>query len=163
MKLSIYTFLPKLGNVRITASKKGISSIKFIKKISCQKAFAHNSKKNDNKILLTAERELKLYAQGKLKSFSVPIDLSCLPRFTRLVLYKVKKIPYGTVISYKQLALLMGNDKLARAVGNSLGKNPVPIIIPCHRVISSNGSTGGFSAGLTIKKRLLAIEQSYSI
>ncbi|MCL4468252.1 MAG: MGMT family protein, partial [Deltaproteobacteria bacterium] len=68
-------------------------------------------------------------------------------------------IPYGRTLSYKQLASALGRPNASRAVGNSLGKNPVPIIIPCHRIIKTDGSTGGYSSGAAMKKKLLGIEK----
>ncbi len=163
MKVSMYTPLPGLGSIKITASERGVTSIRFVKKGTNKKSYiAHGNSRADNSFLITAERELRLYAQGKLKHFSVPVDIRHVSGFTRRVLEAVKKIPYGKVLTYKQVALLIGNIKAVRAVGNSLGKNPVPIIIPCHRVIRSDKTLGGFSSGIEIKKRLLAIEQANS-
>ncbi len=89
---------------------------------------------------------------------SLPLDLSLLSSFTQRVLQAVRKIPYGRVISYGKLAEMIGDKKKARAVGMALGKNPLPVIIPCHRVIKSNGDLGGYGGGSQLKKWLLQRE-----
>jgi methylated-DNA-[protein]-cysteine S-methyltransferase len=103
--------------------------------------------------------DLSRYFAGKKVSFSgYRVDLSRLPGFTRQVLLATRRIPYGECRSYGELAGLIGHPKAARAVGGALGRNPIPIVIPCHRVIRTNGSVGGFGAGIELKRRLLALE-----
>ena len=102
---------------------------------------------------------LDAYFKGSNKPF--PWELIDLPfgtSFQKKVWTQLWKIPYGKVISYKTLAQKVKLPKAARAVGNANGKNPLPIIIPCHRVIAANGGIGGYSCGVGIKKKLLAIE-----
>lgn len=159
MDKSIYIFIPELGNLKITASDKGITSLEFVKRTMTGND-RHGVHDTSSAMLNKTVRELGLYAQGRLKKFSVPVDLSCISGITKLVLKKIQKIPYGKTINYKQLASSIGNGNASRAVGNSLGKNPVPIIIPCHRVIKSDGSLGGYSSGIAMKKKLLGIEKS---
>jgi len=108
-----------------------------------------------------AQRELSAYFAGRLTRFSVRCDIDDLPRFTRAVLQLTAKIPYGQVRSYQWLAHRLGKPKAARAVGNALGRNPVPIIIPCHRVVRNDGSIGGFALGPGWKKRLLDLEKIF--
>lgn len=149
--------IPLLGAVRVTASDKGITGIEFVKK-----KIRNRSKGTVERVpaalLNKATRELRFYAEGRLKRFSVPVALPVVSGFTKRVLEEVQKIPYGKTISYKQLASAIGRKRASRAVGNSLGANPVPIIIPCHRVIRADGSLGGYSSGTEKKKRLLTIE-----
>lgn len=102
-------------------------------------------------------RQLRAYFQGKLKNFDVPLSLEG-SEFQLRVWQNLRAIPYGETISYGQLACRIGNPKAARAVGLANGSNPIPIIIPCHRVIGSNGSLVGYGGGLPIKKALLLIE-----
>ncbi|HKK98879.1 MAG TPA: methylated-DNA--[protein]-cysteine S-methyltransferase [Desulfotignum sp.] len=102
--------------------------------------------------------QLAAYFQGKLTQFS----LETAPEgteFQRRVWQALKKIPYGTTISYGELARRIGNPKASRAVGMANAKNPIPIVIPCHRVIGKNGRLVGFGGGLDIKEKLLALEQ----
>lgn len=101
--------------------------------------------------------QLKSYFEGKLTRFELDIDLR-VEGFTRDVLAVVAEIPYGEVRTYKEIARLVGQPGAAQAVGNANGANPIPILIPCHRVVAANG-LGGYSGGLALKKKLLAIEQ----
>ncbi len=101
---------------------------------------------------------LHRYLKGQYVDFDVDIDISDLPDFTQKVLRELCKIPYGETRSYRDIAIRAGNPKASRAVGQAVRKNPIPIIIPCHRVIRDDGSLGGFSLGEKIKKRLLFLE-----
>jgi methylated-DNA-[protein]-cysteine S-methyltransferase len=101
--------------------------------------------------------QLRAYFDGKLKEFDLPLTLEG-TEFQRRVWTSLLAIPYGETISYAELAQRIGNPKAVRAVGLANGSNPIPIIIPCHRVIGSNGSLTGFGGGLDTKKRLLALE-----
>lgn len=101
---------------------------------------------------------LHRYLKGKKVDFDVDIDISGESQFTQKVLRELKKIPYGEVRSYLWIGKQVGHVMGARAVGQAVKRNPIPIIIPCHRVIREDGSLGGFSLGIEIKKRLLAIE-----
>jgi O-6-methylguanine DNA methyltransferase len=103
---------------------------------------------------------LDRYLKGERTEFDVDIDISRLPAFTGKVLEAVRNISYGDVRSYGWISKQVGYSNAGRAVGQAVGRNPIPIVIPCHRVIQSDGSLGGFSMGLHIKKRLLAIEKT---
>ncbi len=111
----------------------------------------------DKKPFKEVVRQLKTYFEGKLTEFDLPLVLDG-TEFQLLVWKNLQKIPYGETISYGQLAKRVGNPDAARAVGLANGSNPIPIIIPCHRVIGSNGDLTGFGGGLPIKKKLLALE-----
>lgn len=102
-------------------------------------------------------RQLQAYFEGKLKAFDLPLVLEG-TEFQLLVWRNLRKIPYGETVSYGQLARRIGSPEAARAVGLANGSNPIPIIIPCHRVIGSNGDLTGFGGGLPVKKKLLALE-----
>ncbi|HEY2544459.1 MAG TPA: methylated-DNA--[protein]-cysteine S-methyltransferase, partial [Candidatus Acidoferrum sp.] len=102
-------------------------------------------------------RQLEAYLAGKLQEFDLPLALDG-TEFQLLVWQNLRKIPYGETTSYGQLAKRIGKPEASRAVGLANGSNPIPIIIPCHRVIGSNGDLTGFGGGLPLKKRLLALE-----
>lgn len=106
-----------------------------------------------------AGKELRAYFSGKLSSFSTPCDLGGLTPFTQAVLKVTARIPYGEVRSYRWVAEQLGRPKASRAVGNALARNPIPIMIPCHRVIRSGGGLGGYALGLGWKRRLLGLEK----
>ena len=102
--------------------------------------------------------DIKMYFKGNNVDFTkYDVDLSKLTDFERDVLNETRKIPYGTVKTYTGLAEMVGRPKAVRAVGNALRKNPVPIVIPCHRVVGKNG-VGGYSSGRGIKEKLLKLE-----
>ena len=113
----------------------------------------------DHPILAQAERELTAYFDGTPTPFEVPVDLSAVTPFRRRVLRALMQVPYGAVQTYGGLAAAVGSPGGARAVGQALGQNPVPVIVPCHRIIGSDGSLTGFGAGLDWKRALLALEQ----
>ena len=101
---------------------------------------------------------LDRYLKGQDVDFDIDTDITDLPVFTQNVLNELRKIPYGETRSYLDIARSVGQPSAVRAVGQAVKKNPIPIIIPCHRVIRENGSLGGFSLGTQIKKRLLSLE-----
>jgi methylated-DNA-[protein]-cysteine S-methyltransferase len=106
-----------------------------------------------------AEKELRAYFAGRLTSFAAPFDISALPPFTQAVLKVTANIPYGEVRSYEWVARQLGKPKAARAVGNALARNPIPIIIPCHRIVRTDGTIGVFALGPEWKKKLLSLEK----
>lgn len=103
-------------------------------------------------------RAMRAYLAGQPIPLELPVDLSAMPEFTRRVLLACRQIPFGTTMSYGELAALIGQPKAARAVGQALGRNPIPVIIPCHRVIGCGGSLTGFGGGLEWKRNLLEHE-----
>jgi O-6-methylguanine DNA methyltransferase len=110
------------------------------------------------KINSTIDMWLDTYFKGKDPDFSVHIDLHG-TAFQKSVWLACARIPYAETRSYGELAEMIGNPKAIRAVGSALGANPIPLIIPCHRVINSNGKLGGFAGGLDVKKALLELEK----
>jgi len=105
----------------------------------------------------TLVRELDGYFAGEVKDFSARLDLNG-TEFQMRVWSKLLKVKYGTVRTYGWLANAVGNPDAARAVGGALNRNPVPIIVPCHRIVGASGSLGGYACGLDIKRRLLELE-----
>lgn len=111
-------------------------------------------------LLRNTKNQLKEYFSGKRRKFTLPLDPQG-TKFDQKVWKATQKIPYGQVRTYKDIAKIIGKPQASRAIGNALGRNPIPIIIPCHRVIASNGTLGGYSSGLKIKKMLLLLEQKH--
>ncbi len=104
-------------------------------------------------------RELEEFFAGRRREFEIALDPRLIrPGFTRRVLEQTARIPFGTTVSYRTVASLAGNERAFRAAGSALGSNPLPIVVPCHRVLHSGGGLGGYTGGLDIKRRLLAIE-----
>ena len=151
-------FSSNLGTIFVISTNKGTSRVIFGR--DKFKEFMNNL----NGIKLTegdrAEKsagEIKLYLEGNLKEFESELDLSSGTPFQVSVWRELLKIPYGNVKTYSEIAERIGSPRATRAVGNAVGANPIPIIVPCHRVVGANG-LGGYSCGIEIKKKLLQIE-----
>jgi methylated-DNA-[protein]-cysteine S-methyltransferase len=107
-----------------------------------------------------ARHELEAYFGLRRRTFNLPIDWSLVRGFTASVLRQTARIPFGDVLTYGQVAAQAGSPRAARAAGNALGSNPIPIVVPCHRVLHADGGLGGYSGGLDRKRYLLALEGS---
>ena len=147
-----------IGVLELEAESDFISRIKFKEDNNLQ--LCKESKQNGKSpILVEASKQIDEYFNGNRKLFEIPFKLN-VPPFYKKVLLEVQKIKYGNVASYGKIAQMAGNNKAARIVGTANAKNPLPIIIPCHRIISSNGNVGGYSGGLNKKLFLLDHESS---
>jgi methylated-DNA-[protein]-cysteine S-methyltransferase len=109
-------------------------------------------------VLVETERQLDEYFGGRRRAFSIPLDMRG-TRFQKDVWAALLAIPFGGTISYGQLATQLGNARATRAVGKANGRNPISIVVPCHRVIGSSGKLTGFAGGLEVKSRLLSLER----
>ncbi len=140
-----------IGELYITADDEALLSVSFS---------AETIKNNlQNKIIKDTIKQLDEYFLGRRKNFDLPI---C-PKgsdFQKLVWSELLKIPYGELKTYKDIAISIGNPNASRAVGNANNKNPIAIIIPCHRVIGSNGNLTGYAGGLDKKQKLIKFEKS---
>ncbi|WP_037673781.1 methylated-DNA--[protein]-cysteine S-methyltransferase [Streptomyces griseus] len=116
----------------------------------------------DTALFAEAEEQLEAYFAGGLKEFTVELRLAGTP-FQRSVWDQLRRIPYGETRSYGELADALGNPKASRAVGLANGRNPIGIIVPCHRVIGASGSLTGYGGGLTRKQRLLDFEKGTAL
>jgi methylated-DNA-[protein]-cysteine S-methyltransferase len=105
-----------------------------------------------------ARRELDEYFDGKRQSFDLPVDVALLAEFNRRVLHELAGVPYGEVVTYGQLAARAARPNAARAVGMVMNRNPLPIVLPCHRVVGANGKLTGYAGGLERKETLLRLE-----
>jgi methylated-DNA-[protein]-cysteine S-methyltransferase len=108
--------------------------------------------------LEAARCQLLDYLAGNRNTFDVPLDLSEGTAFQRQVWRTLQRVPYGKLRSYQWIAARVGGRQYARAVGNAVGANPMPIVIPCHRIVAHDASLGGFSGGLSMKRKLLSLE-----
>jgi len=105
-----------------------------------------------------ARRELDEYFEGRRRRFDLPLDLALLADFNRRVLRELARVPYGEVVTYGELAARAARPRAARAVGTVMNRNPLPIVLPCHRVIGANGKLVGYGGGLERKEALLRLE-----
>ena len=143
-----------VGKLTLVASSKGLVAID-VRNNAKQVVTAKNA--SAQAILIKTKKQLEQYFAGKRASFDVVLDLVG-TEFQVRAWRALCRIPFGETISYGQQAANIKKPKAFRAVGSANGKNPIPIIVPCHRVVASDGSLGGYSLGLTMKKQLLALE-----
>lgn len=151
------TFKTPWGWMTVTASTKGVTSIELS---PSARATPHGPLGGDASasIVKEAQAQLLSYIDGARRDFALSIDWSIGTPFQRKVWKAIARIPYGRVRSYQWVAMRVGGKQYARAVGMALGANPVPIVVPCHRIIAHDGSLGGFSGGVSMKRRLLSLE-----
>jgi methylated-DNA-[protein]-cysteine S-methyltransferase len=109
-----------------------------------------------------ARRQLDLYFEGHLQEFDLPLDWQLSKGFRLRALRAIDRIPYGKTRSYTQIAASAGNERAVRAAGTACGSNPIPIVVPCHRVLRSGGALGGYGGGLPMKEALLELERAGS-
>lgn len=148
-----YSFIYKtiIGKITITECDLQITSIDF------GESNAKQSNMKETPLIKEALKELEEYFNGTRKTFQLPLALKGTP-FQQKVWQVLMTIPYGKTITYKQVAEAIGDPKACRAVGMANNRNPVPIVVPCHRVIGSNGKLVGYGGGLDIKEKLLEME-----
>ncbi len=154
MEQSVEYFQSKYGLWRIEASKIGLSSLVWVEE-------SHKKDdENPSEITQLAAKELQKYFRKVLRRFSVPIDIQAGTDFQRQIWEELSFIEYGTTVSYQKLANEIGNPGSVRAVGAANGANPIAIILPCHRVIGSDGSLTGYAYGTELKRSLLLLEEA---
>ncbi len=162
--VNLTQFETPLGTMIACATDKGICLLDFHDRKILEKEFKDISKslnatiqEGDNKYFGVLKEQLEAYFKGELKEFDIPLVIIGTD-FQKKVWEELLKIPYGKTISYQEEALGMGKPTAVRAVANANGMNKISIIIPCHRVIGSNGKLTGYGGGLWRKEKLLAIE-----
>ncbi|HUL36941.1 MAG TPA: methylated-DNA--[protein]-cysteine S-methyltransferase [Thermodesulfobacteriota bacterium] len=155
---------PFLKKVFVASTERGICMVDFLKS---EKVFLKRLREHFPGKIIKDDRkngkvlsQLKKYLKGELKRFDCKLDFRGTP-FQKKVWAALAKIPYGQTRSYKEIARAIGHPKAFRAVGNANGENSIPLILPCHRVIESNGGLGGFGHGVEIKKQLLEFETAH--
>ena len=149
-----------IGELLVAATDAGVCCISF----TPDTALDWLARRTGAKILRVprrldaVRRELDEYFEGRRREFDLPLDVEPLPSFNRLVLDELARVPYGELTTYGTLAKRIGHPDAARAVGGALNKNPVPIILPCHRVVGASGKLTGYAGGLDRKQALLTLE-----
>lgn len=144
---------PLAATFRIEATERGVARLR-------PGRGAHGDSAAARRVAQRAREELREYLAGRRTFFTVPVDLSAAPPFQARVLAEARRIPFGEVASYAELARRIGRPRAARAVGNALGANPVPVIVPCHRIIRGDGTWGHYAFGGAMKTALLALERT---
>ena len=155
---------PLLRKVFIASTERGVCMVDFLK---TEKIFLRRLKERfsgkiirDNRKNRNVVNQLKKYMEGELQRFDCKLDFRG-TSFQKKVWSVLAKIPYGQTRSYKEIAQAIGHLKAFRAVGNANGRNSIPLIIPCHRVVESSGRLGGFGHGVKVKKQLLDFEKAH--
>ena len=165
----VMMFKSPWGWMGIAESLKGIQAIVLPKQ--SERAVEADLRAQSNGLLQRGEsaqldiarRQLLDYLAGTRHTFDVPLDLSQGTVFQRQVWRVLLRVPYGKLRSYQWVAARVGGPQYARAVGNAVGANPIPVVIPCHRIVSQDATLGGFSGGLSMKRKLLSLEGTLSM
>lgn len=151
--VSFHIYQTILGKVQIVEKSGAITGVSF------QRIYSENLVDRETLVIKEAFKQLSEYFKGSRNDFDLPLD----PKgtdFQKEVWHELTKIPYGETRSYKQVAESLGASKSCRAVGSANNKNPIAIVIPCHRVVGSNGNLTGYAGGLHRKEFLINLEQS---
>jgi methylated-DNA-[protein]-cysteine S-methyltransferase len=148
-----FFFESEIGRIGITEKDGRITNVYIT-----NDEFPQDTLLYETPLLKEAVKQLKDYFAGELKEFSLPLEPSG-TAFMKQVWSALREIPYGETASYKDIAVKIGSPKAARAVGLANNRNPIPIFIPCHRVIGADGSLTGYRGGLEMKKKLLDLEK----
>jgi len=150
------------GRVAVSATAKGLTRVLLPNEAAALRAPAVSPQPDAaaETLAARAEREILEYLAGRRRRFTVPVDLSAAPPFHAKALRALARVPYGRTVTYGELAARAGRPQGARAVGQAMARNPVPLVVPCHRVVASGGGLGGYGGGLDLKRRLLALERA---
>jgi methylated-DNA-[protein]-cysteine S-methyltransferase len=161
----VYNFFPSpVGQLAVVVSDRGVHAIFWATFRDDKKStnrFSGLNRSEDHPLWIGAAEQLQEYFSGARKTFDLPLVLNG-TQFQNAVWNSLRNIPYGQTVSYEEQAIRLGGKEKVRAVGRANGMNPIPILIPCHRVIGKNGSLTGFGGGLTIKAFLLDLEAARS-
>ena len=164
MRIAATTLASPLGRLVVAATERGVVRIAFddepVDAVLEDLGDALGARvTRDASLTAAARAELTDYFAGRRRSFSVPVDRALIPAgFTRRVLAATSRIPHGAVATYGDVAARAGAPRGARAAGNALNANPVPIVIPCHRVVPASGGAGGYGGSSWRKVALLSLE-----
>ena len=150
----------KIGRFAAEFSDRGLASLSFL---GGGQSLNQTAGFRQPQLGALLGKELRRYAAGKRVKFSLPLDLAAGTPFQQKVWRALLTIPYGETRPYAWVARRIGKPRATRAVGAACGANPIGVIVPCHRVIASDGSLGGYTGGLTVKKRLLNLERGHTV
>lgn len=158
MSLAYKVIESPIGKLKLVSSDKGLVAILWENDSPRRVRLSELVEDKQHPVIVETERQLGEYFSGKRKAFSVALDMRG-TRFQKDVWEALLAIPFGETRSYGQLAKQLGNPRATRAVGAANGRNPISIIVPCHRVIGSSGKLTGFAGGLETKVHLLSLEE----
>jgi O-6-methylguanine DNA methyltransferase len=151
-----------VGSVWMAATKDGLVTVEFdLTELDFVKGLREPFRvhfSNNKSLVAPFTEQIRAYLEGEITNLNLEIDLSKSSDFQRKVLFEVKEIPYGQTITYAELAKRIGDPKALRAVGQALRWNPVPIAVPCHRVLHSNGTLGGYGGAVGRKRKIALLK-----
>ncbi len=157
----------RLGHLTLVASDRGLRQVRFDPDrwpaVERTRVDGDRVPLGDDVVLARAAAELDAYLDGDLRAFTVPVDLGGVPAFAGRVLTALMEVPYGGLTTYGELARTLDQPTASRAVGGACNRNPLPIVVPCHRVVAADGSLGGYAVGLEVKRALLGIERGVAV
>ncbi len=152
------------GPLLVATTPRGLVKISFPSTHDTEETLEDLAKRISPRVLEApaqldeVRRQLELYFEGRLREFDLPLDWQLSKGFRRRALRAIDRIPYGRTRSYTEIARSAGNERAVRAAGTACGSNPIPIVVPCHRVLRSGGALGGYGGGLPMKEALLELE-----
>jgi methylated-DNA-[protein]-cysteine S-methyltransferase len=158
-----------LGKLLLAATPEGLVRLAYVEYYDQDAVLEQLARKISPRVLAAprkldeSRRELDEYFSGSRRDFDLPLDWRLTTGFSRRVLEATARIPYGATGTYKQMATEAGSAGASRAAGNALGSNPIPIIVPCHRILHADGGLGGYTGGLDKKRLLLAVESGQGL
>jgi methylated-DNA-[protein]-cysteine S-methyltransferase len=153
-----------LGTLLLATTPRGLVRLAYVESEDEAEVLGQLAAKLSPRVLAAPRRldeprrELDQYFAGRRRQFELPLDWQLTRGFGRRVLEATARIPYGATATYKQMATEAGNARAYRAAGNALGSNPIPIVVPCHRILHSGGGLGGYTGGVDRKRLLLGVE-----
>jgi methylated-DNA-[protein]-cysteine S-methyltransferase len=153
-----------VGPLLVAGTSRGLIRIAYVDHADQDAVLEHLATHVSPRVLAAPRRldeprrELEEYFAGRRQRFDVPVDWRLTRGFARRVLQATSKIPFGATATYKQMATQAGSPRASRAAGNALGSNPIPIVVPCHRILHSGGGLGGYTGGVEKKRLLLGVE-----
>lgn len=159
-----HRFESPFGDTLVASTDRGVARVTweeqdekaFVEEL--EERFPDSPVAHDPDGLQALENQLSEYFRGERRAFDLPVDLESASDFDRRVLRAASELDFGEVVPYGELARRIGRPRAARAVGGALGRNPVPVVVPCHRVVRDDGGLGGYGSGTEYKARLLRIE-----
>lgn len=157
-------FETRFGETRVAATDRGLARVAWQEEgdgafvAELEERFPDAPVVPAPERLREVERQLSEYFRGDRETFDLPVDLDPVSEFDRRVLRAASNLDFGQVVTYGELARRIGRPRAARAVGGALGRNPVPVVVPCHRIVRGDGGLGGYGSGIEYKERLLRVE-----
>jgi len=152
------------GPLLVAKTRRGLAKVSFPTVYDSEETLAELAERISPRVLEApaalddVRRQLDHYFEGELREFDLPLDWRLTDGFRKRAQQAIARIPYGKTRSYTQIATSAGNERAVRAAGTACGSNPIPIVVPCHRVLRSGGGLGGYGGGLPMKEALLRLE-----